>query len=104
VVKENDILVRTLAELREKVASLERSNELRNMDRKTFDKMQKYQDQVSGLLASKSTAKGSGKNGFILPHDYEDVTKRTSSYNKLSEFEQPSQNDLHNPASFHHDS
>jgi hypothetical protein len=92
-VKENDILVRTLAELRERVATLERSNEIRNMDRKTFEKMQKYQDQVSGLLHSKSTAKGSGKNGLIL-HDYEDVTKKSSSYNKLTEFEQPSQHDL----------
>ena len=57
ITKENDILVRTMAELREKVAALERNQEIRKMDYKTYEKMQKYQDHVSSLLNSKSTAK-----------------------------------------------
>lgn len=52
--KENDILARSLAELREKLVALERGKEMRDMDKKTYDNMQKYQDQVNGLLSGKS--------------------------------------------------
>lgn len=41
-IKENEIMARTLAELREKVAMYERSQELRNNDRKMVQNMQKY--------------------------------------------------------------
>ena len=54
-IKENDIMARTLAELREKVAMYERSQELRKNDRKTVENMQKYQEQVNGLLSAKTT-------------------------------------------------
>lgn len=43
-IKENDIMARTLAELREKVAMYERNQELRKNDRKTVENMQKYQE------------------------------------------------------------
>jgi hypothetical protein len=40
--KENGILARTLAELREELVNLERGKEMREMDKKTHDNMQKY--------------------------------------------------------------
>jgi hypothetical protein len=40
--KENDILARTIAELRERVVGLERNLEIRKMSKQTYDNMQKY--------------------------------------------------------------
>ena len=53
-IKENEMMNKTVAELREKVAAYEKDQELRKKDRKTVDSMQRYQEQVNGLLSAKS--------------------------------------------------
>jgi hypothetical protein len=92
--KENDILARTIADLREKLVVLERAQEMRKMDKKTYDNMQRYQEQVYGLLSGKSSTKLSNnswmqKHGpLVMNYTYDDNgTKRSSSYNRMSERE-----------------
>ena len=84
--KENDILAITLADLREKLVVLERDQEMRQKDKKTYDNMQKYQDQIAGLLSgTKSSTNINNNNSWIQKHgplimnyNYDDhPTKRT---------------------------